>query len=35
MNFKRKINRNKIKKAQGNNKINNAWKYYQKQKGRK
>lgn len=29
MNIERKINRNKLKKAQGNNKIKNNWKSYQ------
>ncbi len=32
MSFERKLNRNKLKKAQGNNKIQRAWSYYQKQK---
>lgn len=29
MGFERKVNRNKLKKAQGNNKIQKAWRYYQ------
>lgn len=29
MNIDRKINRNKLKKAQGNNKIKNNWRAYQ------
>lgn len=29
MNFERKVNRNKLKKAQQNNKIQQAWRYYQ------
>lgn len=35
MSFERKLNRNKLKKAQGNNKIRNAWKNFQKQKNNK
>lgn len=34
MSFERKLNRNKLKKAQGNNKISNTWKYFQKQKNK-
>ena len=29
MNLKRKINRNKLKKSQGNNKIRGVWREYQ------
>lgn len=35
MGFERKLNRNKLKKAQGNNRISTAWEYYQKQKKNK
>ena len=30
--IERKLNRHKLKKAQGNNKISKVWNYYQKQK---
>lgn len=32
MSFERKVNRNKLKKAQENNKIQKAWRYYQIEK---
>ncbi len=32
MSFERKVNRNKLKKAQRNNKIQKAWRYYQIEK---
>lgn len=35
MSFSRKLYRQKIKNAQGNNKIRTAWKYFQKQRKHK